>query len=547
MDAFSRRNFLRLGGSAAAVTALAGCGRESGGVTTPRRDTVSILSKDVQAVRNFNIFSPANHAGPSAGLIFEQIVRLDTFDGASIKPWLASAWEFSEGGKALTFTVRPGVRFSDGHPLTADDFLYSMQLPLKHSELTPSGVNYTGVQKVGPDKVMLTFDAPAYQNLANCVNIKIIPKHQWEKHDPVKWTCPDPIGTGPCVLGEFSEQQYVFTRRPGYWSGTLPMKYVKYPTATEDSAKLLMVDGQLDLSTIAWPGGQKHYVDRDPAKYFYNPKPSGGCEGIMFNHTKAPWNDVHVRRALSMAIDRSVVSSVLADGQLPMPITNLDDKIYHDWLLPEYRGKVQQLDVAGARRELAQGGWKIEQGQLVKDGKRYPVVFRFITDYPAWHIETAVIADQWQRYLGLNVHLIAQPAATFNSQVNSGNFDVAYWFCGNGNGVYQSYYTLLDPSLYVPIGKVAAGDPGRWKDPETKRLLAQMRGTEDHATLLSAGHKLQRIVVEQVPFIPVLSGGIWNAINQSYWKGWPIAASSKLKVADSSPDLVIMLQHMKRA
>jgi peptide/nickel transport system substrate-binding protein len=303
----------------------------------------------------------------------------------------------------------------------------------------------------------------------------------------------------------------------------------------------------LDLSTIAWPGGQKHYVDRDRAKYFYNPKPSGGCEGIMFNHTKAPWNDVHVRRALSMAIDRSVVSSVLADGQLPMPVTNLDDKIYHDWLLPEYRGKVQQLDVAGARRELARGGWKVEQGQLVKDGKRYPINFRFVTDYPAWHIETAVIADQWQRYLGLNVHLIAQPGATFNAQVNSGNFDVAYWFCGNGNGVYQSYYTLLDPSLYVPIGKVAVGDPGRWKDPETKRLMAQMRGTEDQATLLSAGHQLQKIVVEQVPFIPVLSGGIWNAINQTYWKDWPTAADSKLKVADSSPDLVIMLQHMKRA
>ena len=96
MDSFSRRNFLRLGGSAAAVTALAGCGQESGSVTTPRRNTVSILSKDVQAVRNFNIFSPANHAGPSSGLIFEQIVRLDTFDGAAIKPWLASAWEFSD-------------------------------------------------------------------------------------------------------------------------------------------------------------------------------------------------------------------------------------------------------------------------------------------------------------------------------------------------------------------------------------------------------------------------------------------------------------------
>lgn len=544
----SRRNFLQVGGVAAAGAALGGCGRGStGGVATSRHDTVSILSKDVQAVRNFNIFSPSNHAGPSAGLIFEQIVRLDTFNGAAIKPWLASAWEFSHGGKALTFTVRPNVRFNDGHPMTADDFLYSMELPLKHSELTASGVGYTGVEKVAPDKVMLTFDAPAYQNLANCVKIQIVPKHRWEGHDPVKWTNPDPVGTGPCTLAGFSTQQFLFRRRSGYWAGTLPMEYVRYPSATEDSAKLLMIDGQLDLSTIAWPGGQKHFVGRDPEKYFYHPKPSGGCEGVLFNHTRLPWSDVHVRRALNMAIDRTVVSSVLADWQEPMPVTNLDTQIYHDWLLPEYRGKVQQLDVAGAKRELAKGGWAVRGGDLVKDGKRYPVEFRFITDYPAWHIETAVVADQWSRYLGLNVHLIAQPAATFNAQVNAGNFDVAYWFCGNGNGVYQSYYTLLDPSLYVPIGKVAAGDPGRWKDPETKKLLATMRGTDDRATLMAAGHKLQRIVVEQVPFIPVLSGGIWNAINLTYWKDWPIANNSKLKVADSSPDLVIMLQNMKRA
>lgn len=548
MDAFSRRNLLRLGGGAAAATALGGCGRGSAsGVATDRHDTVSILSKDVQAVRNFNTFSPSNHAGPSAGLIYEQIVRLDTFDGAAIKPWLASAWEFGNGGKALTFTVRDNVSFSDGHPLTADDFFYSMQLPLKHADLTPSGANYTGVEKVAPNKVTLTFDQPAYQNLANCTNIKIVPQHLWDNHDPVKWTAPDPIGTGPCVLAGFSSQQFLFRRRPDYWGGALPMKYVRYPSASEDSAKLLMIDGQLDLSTIAWPGGQQHFVGRDPSKYFYHPKPSGGCEGIMFNHTKAPWDDVHVRRALSMAIDRNVVSKVLADWQEPMPVTNLDDTIYHEWVLPEYRGKVQQLDVAGARRELAKGGWKVEHGNLVNGGQRYPVNFRFITDYPAWHIETAVIADQWQRYLGLNVHLIAQPAATFNSQVNSGDFEVAYWFCGNGNGVYQSYYTLLDPSLYVPLGKVAAGDPGRWKDAETKRLLALMRGTDDKATLMSAGHKLQRIVVEQVPFIPVLSGGIWNAINMTHWKGWPIGDSSPLKVADSSPDLVIMLQHMTRA
>ncbi|SDS90501.1 ABC transporter substrate-binding protein [Microlunatus soli] len=547
MSSISRRKFLGAGLGASAALGLAGCGRGyASGVVTPREDTVNILSKDTQLVRNFNVFSPSNHAGPSNGLIFEQIVRLDTFDGASIKPWLASSWEFADGGRELIFTVRDGLTFSDGRPVTADDFAYSMQLPLKYPELNSSGAGYSGVTKINDRQVKLIFEEPSYQNLVNCTEIVVVPRHQWEKHDPRTWTAPDPIGTGPSLLAGFSSQQFLFKSRKNYWAGPLPMPYVRFPTASEDSAKLLMVDGQLDLSTIAWPGGTKHYVDRDPSSYSYAPRPSGGSEGIVFNLTKAPWNDVHVRRALSMTIDRKVVSDVLADGQQPMTITNLDDDIYRDWLLPEYAGKVQPLDVDGARRELAAGGWKIKNGRLSKDGKSYPVNFRFITDYPAWHIETAVVADQWQRYLGLDVNLIAQPGATYNGKVNSGDFDVAYWFCGNANGVYQAYYSLIDPSLAVPIGKVAVGNPGRWKDPETKRLMAIMRGTDDEAVLHKVGRRMQRIVVEQVPFIPVLSGGIWNAINKTYWGNWPISDNAPLKVADSTADLVLMLQKLRK-
>ncbi|HVX46473.1 MAG TPA: ABC transporter substrate-binding protein [Mycobacteriales bacterium] len=523
-----------------------GCGSGTSGSTGPRRDTVAILNKDVQAVRNFNVFSATAHSYPAEGLVFEAIARIDTFHGAAVKPWLASGWEFSEGGKALTFTVRKGIRFADGHPLTADDFLYSMQQPLKHTELKQSGLNYQKVEKVSEDQVRCYFDAPAYQDLPNCVNIKVVPAHVWSQHDPVTWTCPDPMGTGPCLLESFSTQQAVMRRRrSGYWGGRIAPEYVKYKSATEDSAKLLMIAGELDLSTIAWPGGQEHYVDRDPSRFIYNPAPSGGSEGVRFNLTKPPWNDVHVRRALSMTIDRKAVSTVLNDGQPPMPITNLDTNIYRDWLLPEYAGKIQELDVAGARRELEAGGWSVEGGRLVKDGKHYPILFKFITDYPAWHIEAAVVADQWSKHLGLNVHQIAQPAATLNNQVNSGDFEISYAFLGSGNGIYTAYRDL-DPALAAPIGKVASANAGRWKDPKTKRILARMRATDDHATLLECGHQLQRIVVEQVPYIPVLGGGIWNAINTTYWQDWPNDKNSPMKVADSTPDLVLGLQQLKR-
>lgn len=542
----SRRNFLRAAGTAAVAVELGGCARSGSTSDIRRSDTFSVLNKDVQAVRNYNAFSPSNHATPSFGLVYEQLVRLDALHGARIRPWLASGWEFSDGGRTLTFTARRGVTFSDGTPMTADDIFYTLQLPLKHAELTASGVDYTGVHMAGPDKVALTFDEPSYQNLVECVNVRVIPRHIWQHQDPVKWTNPNPVGTGPAVLESFSSQQSTFRRRKGYWGGDLPMEYVRYPCATEDAAKLMLIDGELDLATIAWPGATQHYVPRDPRKYRYNPPPAGGSEGVAFNLTTPPWNDVRVRRAMSLAIDRKVVSRVMNDGQLPMYVTNLDDRIYRDWIAPEYRGKVQQLDVAGARHELQQAGWSVQNGRLVKDGRAHRVSMRFCNDYPAWHIESAVLVDQWRKHLGLDVELIAQPGATFFNQVNAGHFDIALWFCGNGTSMYQSYHSIMDPALSVPAGKVATGNPGRWNDLATKKLLAGMRQTDHEPTLQKLGHQLQKIVVEQVPFVPNVSGNMWCVINQSYWTDWPDDRTSKMVAADSGPDLVLMLQQLKR-
>lgn len=547
MTTLSRRDALRAGGLLAASVGLSGCGSGTAGGDAPRKDTLCVLNKDVQAVRNYNLFSPSNHAGPVNGLVYEQLVRQNALDGGKVEPWLASGWEFSDGGKTLTFELRRDVRFSDGRPMTADDVFYTLELPLKHDELNASGVGYTSVRKVGPHQVELRFDAPAYQNLPYCVNVRVMPQHIWASQDATKWTNPDPVGTGPYVLESFSTQQTTLRRRNGYWGGRMVPEYVKFLSASEDAAKLLVVAGDLDYATIAWPGGEEHFADRDPDKYIYDPPPAGGSEGVMFNHTKAPWNDVHVRRALSMGMDRRAIADLMNDGQEPMPISDLDGRIYRDWVLPEYADKVQQLDVAGALRELEDGGWTIESGRFVKDGQSYRVSMRFNNDYPAWQIEAAAIVDQWSRHLKLDVQLIAQPGATFSNQVNSGDFDVALWFCGNANGVYISYGGLIDPSRIVPKGEVATANPGRWDDPQTRRLFERMRGTDDHKILLSCAHQLQRIVVEQVPFAPVVNGCIWFAGNRTYWKNWPDNRTSKMRAADSTPDMVMMLRQLQKA
>ncbi|OIV35890.1 hypothetical protein BIV57_19450 [Mangrovactinospora gilvigrisea] len=546
-----RRSILRAGGAlslgALAPPVLAACGGPAS-ATVPRSDTVSVLNKDTAIVRNFNPYSPSNHTGPMGRYIYEPPLWIPRLDPAKPQPWLASAFSWSRGGRELTLTLRKGVRFNDGSPLTLDDFVHSLDIPLKKPEFNTAGVTYTDVRATGPDTVVLTFDKPAYQDLYALGQLSVVSKRQLAGHDLATWNNPDPVGTGPGRIAAFTTNQVRIRLRRGYWGGdAFPTRNLKFPSASEDTAKLLLLDGDLDFASIAWPSGQTNFVDRDPAQNLYSPLPSGTIAMIAFNHTKAPWNDIHVRRALSMAIDRSAVSRTVASGQDPANLAGLAPEVYGSWLLPEYR-RSQPLDVAGARRELAAGGWQIKGGNLVKDGRTHTVSMTSIADWPAYRIMSAATADQLRRHLGLNVNLQLQVGATFDSHYNSGTFDIQYRLYSSGT-LYQFYNTLLDGQGMLPVGKIAASNQMRWKNADTDRLLAAMRVTDDPKLIASYAASLQKIFVEQLPVVPVLWECIWAVATRRYWTGWPTNRGIRhyFGFDAAAPEAILALKGLRRS
>lgn len=511
---------------AVAAMLAAGCTgpttSEDGGAGPTRANTVIFAKTDAGPtwVRNFNAFSPAIDKSPGWEMLYEPLVRRDYSDGGAVKPWLAKSWQFDAAGTTVTFTLRDDVKFSNGSPMTADDVVYSLSLPLSDPKLNAAGATYTSVDKVDDHTVAAHFAQPSFSELQQFASpqLPVVPKSIWSGKDLSTWTNPDPVGTGLLTLHAFDPQQLTFKTNDAYWGGAAKARYVKIIPSTGDTARAQLLRGDVDWTLMGWAGAKEEYVAKNPATNLYQLYATGGAYSMVFNTGKAPFDDVHVRRALAMTIDRTAIVTTLKRPGTEAGPTGLVDQVYSAWLKPEYRNKTEKLDAEGAKRELAAGGWSITGGKLAKDGKTYAPTLLFNQDY-GWAAYADIMAKTWKQSLGLTVAPAGQPGANMYDQQNRGKFDLTIATTG-GAGVY-GVYSQLSSHYVKPLGQKAAANQGRWNDPRTDGVLAQMASTADPNQLRTLSQQMQQIVVEQVPYTPLYNSYWFVTINASHWTGWP--------------------------
>jgi peptide/nickel transport system substrate-binding protein len=536
----------------AAAMILAGCSgpaaTQQTGVKAGTADTIVHAKTDggTTFVRNYNVLGPATDKAPNMELVYEPLLRIDYGDGAVVKPWLAESWTFSEAGKLLTIKLRSDVTFSDGQKFTADDAVYSLGLPLAKPDFSIAGITYKSVTKVDDRQVAIRFAEPAYATLTQFANILLpmVPKHIWAQQNLNSWTNPEPVGTGPFTVAEFKPQQITLKARDNYWGGKLPMTTYKIIPTSPDALKAQLLKGEVDWASNSWANGEKEYVAKDPEKHLYQLYSNGGAMSVLFNTAKAPFDDVHVRRALALTIDRTAVVTTLQRPGTEAGPTGLSDQLFADWLDPAYKGKVQTVDAAAAKAELAAGGYTIEQGALVKGGQRYQPTILFNSDW-SWGNYADILINTWKQTLGLEVKGAGQPSAGYYDKQGLGQFDLVAASTG-GAGVY-GVYSFLDSSFRVPIGKAATLNQGRWNDPQTDTIIAAMQRTDDVAELKSLGKQLQKIVVDKVPFSPIYNNYYFVEINATRWTGWPTPQNfDHIPFVGMGPDTILTLLKLQR-
>ena len=221
-------------------------------------------------------------------------------------PWLASAYAWSNGGKTLTLTTRPGVTWSDGKPFTAADVAFTFNLLMKNPTLSSPAPNPTplptSATTTGPNTAVLTFSQPQYASLFLIGSTYILPQHIWQGvSNPATYADANPVGTGPYVLSSFSTQKVVFSANPTYWQKNLVhVPQIIFPNyVSNNTSNPALFSGQIDYAGNNVANVQTNFLAKDPHNLTWTSSPpyfaSNNVVGLFLNVTKAPLNDVKVR------------------------------------------------------------------------------------------------------------------------------------------------------------------------------------------------------------------------------------------------------------
>jgi peptide/nickel transport system substrate-binding protein len=538
----------------ALVSMLAACGNTGG----PTRSYLTIVANQTDTwTDNFNPYFDAtsNVIASSEGLIYEPLLFFNKFSG-KYTGMLASTYSISSDGLTITFTLRQGVKWSDGKPFTSADVLFTFNMLKKYQALDVNGLwtqpIISAVSAPNDQTVVVTL-ASANNDALFAVGDQtwIVSQHKWSTAgDPTNYADPHPVGTGPYMVESFSPQLIKMQKNPNYWQTGLPkVQEIRFPAYKDNStAELAMDQGLVDWNSIFAPNLQNTFVKRDPTHNHYWFPPSDVLY-ILVNLKKSPFDQLAVRQAISYAIDRQQWSTIAESGYetpaSPTGLLPLDDK----YLDPTYQGLKFSVDTSKAAQLLEGAGYKKGADGIYADsaGHRLSFNFEIPSGYTDWVAGAPVIASDLKA-VGIEINIKTVSTDVFTSDVQNGNFDITMQGTISGPSPYNIYASLLLDSNSAPIGQQANGDYERWSDPNTDQLLNQFITSNDPAVQQQAMDGLEKILVEQLPAIPLTNEPYWYEYNSTNFTGWPGPNNEyALPSPYQYPDDEIVLLHLQPA
>jgi peptide/nickel transport system substrate-binding protein len=550
----NRRAALAVAGVLAMAT-LAACG--GGGSSASGNDGVlNIGMPNGPLTDNNNPFLPSS-ASSSLGykfMIYEPLVMLNMVRPTDPgKPWLATKWNWSNNYTTLTATVRDGVTWSDGQPMTAADVAYTFDLLKKYQTLNINALPVTSTSSSG-DQATINFASSQYVNQYKILTQTfIVPQHVWSKlSDPTTDTVAQPVGTGPYTLKSFTSQTVVLDERNTYWQPLPKVKELRYTSYNDNNSQTTaLADGAAEWSFVFIPNAQAVYVAKDPAHYKLWFPPILGIHGLWFNTTKAPLNNPALRKAIGMVINRGDIFKEGEDGYFYPEvdnITGIPTPAGSSFLAAPYRSSSVSVDVAGAKKVLTDAGFTFTGGTL-NDPTGKPVAFT-LSDPAGWsdyQTDLAIIKDNLSQ-IGINASVDKANEDVWTKDVDTGQFDAVMHWTNNGATPYDIFETIMDGALYKPVGTGGVnGDYGRFNDPTATAALKQYADASTDADRTAAMNTIEQIMVDQMPMVPTSAANAGGEYSTKHWVGWPSADNPYGPAQPTQPNALDIVLHLTPA
>ncbi len=490
----------------------------------------------------FNPFNPAINF-LSVGFVYEplefvDILKTNSGGSSEVTPWLATGSTWSNGYKTLTFAMRSGVKWSDGKPFSAADVVYTFNAMRTSPALDlnalwkTDGGPLTSVTALGSNKVVFTFDTPAQTYFYYVADqVPIVPKHIWASLNQSKlssYADTSPVGTGPYLVSNCSQENVEYQRNPSYWQSRpghpVPrIAQVDYPSFLgNNQANLLLIEGKAQWGAQPIPNIQKSYVDKDPAsRHVWFPPVLN--VSIFPNLDNPLLKNLAVREAISLAINRSNIAVRGESGyEPPANQTGIIVPTYKKWYDSSLNtitydpGKAEQVLQAAGFKKASDGIYENAQGQQLS------FTIKTVSGFSDWDASLQIITQELKA-VGIQVTVEDENSGPYTTDLETGKFQLAY--AGSGGP-----YVLAGPSPYYELrgtlfsGNIGSTDYERYDSASTDALFNEFASTPNVSQQIQIMHQIEKVMVDDIPFIPVTEGVDWYTYDTSNIGGWPTAS-----------------------
>ncbi len=544
MKRISRRNFLKVAGVSAAALGLAACGGSKSGSTATSGSAagstaggVNTAGFTVQYGSNPETLDPAlNSAIDGANTIitiFEPLLLIN--ENNEVIGGQAESWETSEDGLTWTFTMRDGLKWSDGTDLNAKDFEYSFKRMVDPNTAAPYAETCLGMidgfeeaagfpdadgnptAEPNPDAlnvkasddgktltIVLSYPCSYFDKMAAFATMSPVQQATVEANGDAWCTSPDTfVSNGPYMITDWTpSERIVLTKNPNYVGGWDSSKIVS-DTITllllEDSSAsyaaynsgeaVLVKDvptDEIPSLTKAEDGGD-FYVDTILGTYY-----------VSLNLQRDAFKDAKVRKALSLAIDRDYVANTIMQGTYSAADSIVGPGIvdesgyFHDNGNAPYISADYEANLAEAKKLLEEAGYP--------NGEGYPTI-EYSTNDAGYHVPLAEYLQQAWGDLGITLTINKMEWSSFTPARRAGEYDVAR------NGWVMDYN---DPSNMLDLFCSGNGNnDGKYSNPEFDAAIDASR-VADSAEHFAQLHKAEDILMEDMGCLPI-------AYYNDYW------------------------------
>jgi peptide/nickel transport system substrate-binding protein len=466
---------------------------------TPRRGGNLIYERQA-ATESLNPLTAKNGNGDifADNLIYSTLVRADPSGANRIVPGLAQSWTESSNGKVWTFHLRPGLKFSNGQPVTAEDVKWSMDRfgnPKLDAAMSAVAVGYGTSTVVNKSTIRFNLAMPVAAFLYN-ISIfpaDILPKNLVLKEGSAFYN--HPVGTGPFMVQSWVKGSHItFVRNPNYWEKGKPyLDSVRYNFATDANSRLLALKAGSAQIMDGVPFSQISSLEKSKAVQVQAAKVPLFL-GLWLNHAIKPLASLPVRQAMQYALNRPEINKDIFHGLGQIPNSVLMGLKYD---APPSVVKPYPYDVKMAKALMAKSP--------------YPHGFSTTLQYPAgydYYTQLALLMQQDLAAIGIKLKLVQEDPATNTANWNAASYQMIFPFAS-----FTSDVTVPDEyaDFLADWSNGLKGFFSNWRDPAIQKMVLKFKSTVSNSARAAMWPKIQQALMTQTPVINVMNLPFVNA------------------------------------